>query len=315
MMKLATCLLNISEARNKQVIRHILHQTKTTIEQECPVGATILNTFCDTDYNRSVISISGQLPQLEQAVTSAVTAALHTIDLRHHEGGHPRLGAVDLIPLHPISEDTTLADCDTLADNIAHNIINNVPGSSFFKFSREPGQGLIERRRSSGWFQSKIAPDFLPDLGVYNDRLGVTGLGASPYMSNYNISLETRDMKVARQVVEVIREKSGGLPGVSAMAFHHKDNIEIACNVDMFILKENNSMHMKHLKMNNIERVMGELWRTRFSVIGDQVETQASRSGTSVTGDSVIIGFTPEQSRSLTLQALASNISCSASLK
>ena len=78
MMKLATCLLNISEARNKEVIRHILHQTKTTIEQESPVGATILNTFCDTDYNRSVISISGQLPQLEQAVTSAVTAALHT---------------------------------------------------------------------------------------------------------------------------------------------------------------------------------------------------------------------------------------------
>ena len=102
-------------------------------------------------------------------------------------------------------------------------------------FGEDSGQGtLIERRRQYGWFKSNIIQGVEPDIGSFKERYGLTGAGACPYMSNFNISLDTEDMKVAKKVLERIRSKSGGFPGVSAMAFHHTSGIEIACNVDMF---------------------------------------------------------------------------------
>ena len=73
-----------------------------------------------------------------------------------------------------------------------------------------------------------------PDVGAYIPQYGLTGVGASPYMSNFNISLETDKMNVAKEVLRTIRDRSGGLPGVSAMTFPHQGGIEVACNVDMF---------------------------------------------------------------------------------
>ena len=311
-MKLVTCLLNISEARNKDVVKHIIESTRLAIEQTRPIGATILNAFCDTEYNRSVITVSGQLSQLEEAVVTAAAAALASLDLRHHEGGHPRLGVVDLIPLHPITEETTLADCDQLAHNIASRIVQLTPGAAFFKFSQDQSNSLIENRRKAGWFQSALSAGYVPHIGSYTARCGLTGIGAAPYMSNFNISLETRDMSVARRVLQEIREKTGGLPGVSAMAFPHHDNIEVACNVDMVTWRDNLE---SHAEAGNIEHVMGEFWRSKFSVIEDRVRKVADASGVAILGDSVIIGFTPEQSRVKTLEALSSGISCSVQLK
>ena len=127
-MKLATCLLNVSEARNSQVIKDIVHAAVKSIESVHPIGATVLNAFIDKEYNRSVITIrykpgaylkiqwqcirrlvincifSGRLAPLEDAVVAASTVAMETIDMRLHTGGHPRLGSVDLIPVHPITE-------------------------------------------------------------------------------------------------------------------------------------------------------------------------------------------------------------------
>ena len=112
---------------------------------------------------------------------------------------------------------------------------SQVPGSSFFMFGEHSGHGsLIERRRQYGWFKSNIIQSVAPDIGSFEERYGLTGAGACPYMSNFNISLDTEDMKVAKKVLDRIRSKSGGFPGVSAMAFHHTSGIEIACNVDMF---------------------------------------------------------------------------------
>ena len=113
-MKLAACLLNISEARRRAVVAGVVGAAVATIEGG-QHGAAVLNTFVDTEYNRSVITIwwekcyreliiidtrdSGQLPALQDAVVAACEAAASMIDLRRHEGGHPRLGAVDLVSI------------------------------------------------------------------------------------------------------------------------------------------------------------------------------------------------------------------------
>ena len=296
-MKLATCLLNISEARNMEVVRAVIKAAVDTITRTSPIGATVLNAFVDTEYNRSVITISGRLRSLENAVVSACEAATRLIDMRTHIGGHPRLGSVDLIPLHPITEDTSIKDCDILANQIVSRLTESVPESSFFIYGSQPGQrGLIERRKEFGWFQSSVNPDAAPDIGTLDSRCGLTGVGAAPYMSNFNISLETSDLRLAERVLRAIRSSTGGFPGVSAMALpHHNNNVEIACNVDMVTSKERGDM----------EEIFPGFWRTRFSAIEARVSQVASEAGVSVLGNSVIIGFTPDTARQLTLEALS----------
>ena len=79
----------------------------------CP--SAVLNIFRDYDYNRSVLTITAQLPTLQQSVYNACVQAYHDVDLSQQEGGHPRLGAVDLVPIYPLSADVTLEECGKVA--------------------------------------------------------------------------------------------------------------------------------------------------------------------------------------------------------
>jgi len=306
-VKLATCLLNISEARNKVVVNNVIGAAKAAIEANGKPKATVLNAFVDLEYNRSVITIAGHLEDLETAVVDASKAAFEQIDMQIHEGGHPRLGSVDLIPIHPITKETSLEDCGAVATNISRKLVQAVNGSSFFFFGQADKQnrGLIERRKEIGWFNNKKAKNHpIPDCGKFDPRFGITGVGAAPYMSNFNISLDTQDIAVGDKVLKNIRERSGGLVGVSGMAFAHGGGIEVACNVDMFQLDSANDFHLKHLEADTIEIVMGSFWRTKFKVIEEVVEKVTGTMGVKVIGESVIIGFTPEKARELTLEAI-----------
>ena len=307
-VKLATCLLNISEARNKVLVNDIIRAAKTAIESNRKPRAAVLNAFVDLEYNRSVITIAGHLEDLETAVVDASKAAFEEIDMQIHEGGHPRLGAVDLIPIHPITEETSLEDCGAVATNISRKLVRAVHGSSFFFFGHADKQkrGLIQRRKEIGWFDNRKAKNYpiIPDCGKFDPRFGITGVGAAPYMSNFNISLDTQDMAVGVKVLKNIRERSDGLVGVSGMAFPHAGGIEVACNVDMFQLDRAKEFHLKHLEAGTIEIVMGSFWRTKFKVIEEVVERVSGTMGVKVIGESVIIGFTPEKARELTLKAI-----------
>lgn len=306
-VKLATCLLNISEARNKAVINKVVEAAKAAIDANGEPGAAVLNAFVDPEYNRSVITIAGNLADLETAVVGASKEAFRLINMQIHEGGHPRLGSVDLIPIHPITEETSLEDCGVVATNISRQLVQVVNGSSFFFFGHadERKRGLIERRKEIGWFdKSEVKRCIIPDCGKFESRFGITGVGAAPYMSNFNISLDTQDRAVGKKVLKKIRERSGGLVGVSGMAFPHLGGIEVACNVDMFQIDPANDFHKRHLEAGTIEIVMGTFWRTKFKVIEEVVEKVTGALGVKVIGESVIIGFTPETARQLTLEAI-----------
>ena len=158
------------------------------------------------------------------------------------------------VPLHPVTPATSLADCEAAAANIAARLVAAVPGWSCFIFGPGEGRGLAERRREVGWwadknikhldnkyidddsrFKSEVAPGVSPDLGTYHPARGLAGVGAAPYMSNFNISLATADPVLASRVLAAVRARCGGLPGVAAMAFPRQHGTtEVACNVDMF---------------------------------------------------------------------------------
>ena len=122
----------------------------------------------------------------------------------------------------------------------------------------------------------------------------------------FNISVDTRDAGAAGAVLRAVRERSGGLAGVTALALPHSGTTEIACNVDSFPLDPGNRLQAAQLAADMLEPVLGGHYRTRFSVIEEVVAAAAARAGTRLTGNSVIIGFTPQQAAALTLEAVAS---------
>ena len=238
-------MLNISEARNQLIIERIAKAAGNVSiprNDKLKCSSTVLNIFSDHDYNRSVITIAAPAQTLASCVTEACKVAYELIDLRKHHGVHPRLGAVDLVPVYPISPSVSLNQCGQIARDIGKQITEEIPGTSVFFFGTadHPKQrGLVERRKEVGWYEGRYGVSYNGinfDMGAMpTSRYGCTGVGASPYVMNCNVSVETNDAVLGREIARKIRgSTAGGLPGVQAMAFEHEGCIEIACNVESY---------------------------------------------------------------------------------
>lgn len=312
--KLIACLLNVSEARNSQLIENIakaaISTNSPTTDFKC--DSVVLNIFSDKIYNRSVISIGGTLEGVRKSVIAASEHALNNINILNHDGGHPRKGAVDLIPIHPITQQSTLDDCAKIALDIGKELTLSHSGLSVFYFGHADGdlkRDLVQRRKELGWFEHETRPSF----GALRQKSkhGLTGIGASPYMSNFNVMLETNNLEVGQNIAWKIRERTGGLLGVQAMAFPHGENqIEVACNVDLVLYDEKNPKHKVAKEEGRLVHVMGNYFTTPFQVIEAEIRKIANFEyfylKNFIKGDSVIIGFTPVEAGKMTEECLIS---------
>lgn len=243
-LRLVACLLNISEARNKNLVESVAHAALNLVdfqaqdEIKCP--ATVLNIFSDQDYNRSVISIVAPIEHIETSVFNACSVAYEKIDLSNHYGGHPRLGSVDLVPIHPITSLVSVEECGDIASRLATRITKSIIGSSVFLFGaadRPSRRGLVERRKAVNWYSGRYGMSYENvgwDVGSPpTSRYGCTGVGAIPYVTNCNVTIDSQDIELGKEIAEAIRATTpGGLAGVQSMAFNHEGTIEIACNVE-----------------------------------------------------------------------------------
>ncbi|XP_058295871.1 formiminotransferase N-terminal subdomain-containing protein isoform X2 [Hylobates moloch] len=115
-LRLAACLLNISEARRKYVVENIAKAALLDENGKKYPQVSVLNIFSDQDYNRSVITIAGSVDKLGSSVLAACLEAFQGIDMEVQEGIYPCLGAVDLIPVYPLSG-VTVEECGVAARN------------------------------------------------------------------------------------------------------------------------------------------------------------------------------------------------------
>lgn len=102
-LRLAACLLNISEARRKHIVENIARAALLEKNGQKHPEVSVLNIFSDQDYNRSVITIAASVDELGDSVLAACLEAFQSVDMEVQEGIHPCLGAVDLIPIYPLS--------------------------------------------------------------------------------------------------------------------------------------------------------------------------------------------------------------------
>ncbi|KAM8854654.1 formiminotransferase N-terminal subdomain-containing protein [Spinachia spinachia] len=310
--RLVACLLNVSEARRKDLVETVARAALYNNKGVRREGTTVLNIFNDHDYNRSVITIVASIDSIREAVLSACEKACGLIDMGAHNGVHPCLGAVDLIPIYPLGEEVGVEDCATEARAVARGLTERVQGTSAFLFgwADSPLQrGLAQRRREMGWF--KKTPNLQairPDMGPQpQNPFGLTAVGASPYVMNCNVTIDTQDMAMGHSIAAALRESTpGGLPGVQVLALPHDGAVEIACNVES--VKGGPTSQTPPLEPWPCFSISGQRYcHVPASLITTRVAELAGRQGVGVKG-TALVGFTPHECRGLAEIALSQRI-------
>jgi len=227
---------NFSEGRDLEVVRELVR----TIER---TGAEVLDWSADPDHNRSVITLVGRPATVQEALVEAAHHALERIDLSLHEGVHPRIGALDVLPIVPLAG-LDLDDAREIAHALGRRIADEVgiPVYFYAEASEPRGRRLSELRRGGfealidGWPKGR-EPDLLPtgwDRPGAHPTAGATSVGARPLLLAWNINLNGVDIATARAIAAEIRESGGGFLGLRALALEleSKGLTQISMNLE-----------------------------------------------------------------------------------
>ncbi|XP_032423187.1 formiminotransferase N-terminal subdomain-containing protein isoform X1 [Xiphophorus hellerii] len=309
--RLVACLLNVSEARRTDLVENVAKAALYDAEGVQRKETTVLNIFNDQDYNRSVITIVASIDSIRDAVLSACQEACALIDMRGHVGVHPSMGSVDLIPIYPLGEAVGERDCVQQALAVARGLTDTVRGSSVFLFGWADAalqRSLARRRKEMFWFRK--SPDLralTADVGPPpRERYGLTGVGASPYVMNCNVSIDTQDVAVGRHVAAALRESApGGLPGVQVLALPHEGTVEIACNVESVAGAAPGGLTDPPWPRFIVD---GRPYcHAPAALITARVAELAGQRGVGVKG-TALVGFTPQECRGLAELALSEGV-------
>ncbi|MFA5637754.1 MAG: glutamate formimidoyltransferase [Anaerovoracaceae bacterium] len=216
MAKIIESIPNISEGRNKEVVEACVDQIRNT------KGATLLDYSSDPSHNRTVITYMGSPEAVEEASVKLVKKAAELIDLTKHEGEHPRMGAVDVMPFVPI-KDASEEDCIALSKAVGKRIFEEA-GVPVFLYEKSAtaehrtNLAAIRKGQFEGMGEKVKDPQWHPDFGTgIHKTAGVIAVGARPPLIAYNLNLNTDNLEMANEIAKEIRESSGGLPKVKAI--------------------------------------------------------------------------------------------------
>jgi len=199
-MQLFESVPNFSEGRRDEDISHIAAAAG---------AAFVLDVDPDPDHHRVVISLVGERPRLVEGLLGAIASAVERIDLRSHQGVHPRVGAADVVPIVPLGS-TSLESCREVAHELGEQVWTELRLPVFFY----------------GYGESKTLADIRagrarPDLGGpdVHPTAGAVCVGARHLLVAFNVILFGYDMVAARALARSLRESGAGLRGVQALAF------------------------------------------------------------------------------------------------
>ncbi len=237
MSPLIQSAINISEGRRRGVINAIVRAA------EGVPGVTVADWSADADHNRMVVTLLGGAEAIRAASLAIARLAVEQIDLREHVGAHPRIGAVDVVPVVPI-RGISMAECAALSSEIARDFAANL-GLPVYLYERSAAAGsraaLPDKRKGGfeGLFTAPLTGLRAPDYGPAEPHptAGAVVVGARSPLVAYNINLSTaavspigavrpespvspEGVAVARRIAARIREKresNPALAGVRAM--------------------------------------------------------------------------------------------------
>mgnify|MGYP000081797085 CR=1 FL=1 len=203
---------NISEGRNRTIIDAIVDAARGFDD------SAVLSAEPDADYNRTVITIAGSPDSVLEATISLIGKAAELIDMRQHEGAHPRMGAVDVCPFVPLSEgsheacmrsvNSVLAEFgDTLPIYLYGDAATSEGRRSLAKLRRGEFEGLRDRLNEGDWADEETR---MPDRwsgawGEREQRFGAMAVGVRPVLVAYNINVNETEPVASKAAASLIR--------------------------------------------------------------------------------------------------------------
>jgi glutamate formiminotransferase len=228
--------------------------------------ARMLDVHADADHHRAVFTLVGDDEALIEALVDGIAVARERIDLRRHDGAHPRIGAADvvpLVPLRPLDMERAKAAALEVARRVGelglpvflYGELGQGRGPAFF---RRGGTDELSRRIAAG----EIAPDFGPSR--LDPRAGGVIVGARRPLIAFNVNLRPPDLDAARSIAALVRETGGGFPGVRALglALPGAGLVQVSMNVEDWEAAELHEI---------VERIAAEAAERRLEVVGSEL--------------------------------------------
>ena len=228
-MALFEIVPNLSEGRDAATIDAAVEAVRAT-------GAQVLHRSSDPIHHRSVLTIAGDATQVLDAAVALAGVAVERIDLRAHQGVHPRIGALDVLPFVPL-RDATLEDATALAHQAGARIWERYSIPSFFygAAARHPERVLLADVREGEFEGLDLRFEHLPpDIGEIpkHDRAGAIAIGARGPLVAFNVELESGDLALAKAIARSLRESSGGLRTLRALGLRLSEGVvQVSLNV------------------------------------------------------------------------------------
>lgn len=267
-MKIVQCVPNFSEGRDLAKVEQIIDAVR---KHE---AVSLVSYEPDPNYNRTVVTLLGEPQAVKNAVIDLVAMTTALIDLNHHTGEHPRMGATDVIPYIPI-RNMTMEECVELAKETAKEIYErfNIPVFLYEEAAtceERVNLANIRKGQFEGMKEKLKQPEWKPDYGTeMHPTAGVTAVGARFTLVAFNINLGTDNVEIADKIARAIRHSSGGFRYIKAGPAKIEDRNIVQV-----------TMNITNYKKTSIYRVF------------ETVKMEAKRYGVPVIG-SEIIGLVP----------------------
>ena len=269
MNRIVECVPNFSEGRDLQKIDRIVAPFRGK------QGVKLLDYSNDEDHNRLVVTVVGEPEPLRDAVLEAIGVAVQLIDLNKHQGQHPRMGAVDVVPFIPI-KNVTMEEAIALSKEVGAEVAKryNLPVFLYEKSASAPHRenlAAVRKGEFEGMAEKIKLPEWQPDFGPAerHPNAGTVAVGARMPLVAYNINLNTPSLEIAHDIAKKIRFIGGGLRYCKAMGVELKDR-----------------------GITQVSINMTDYTRTALYRAFELVRIEARRYGVSIVG-SEIIGLVP----------------------
>lgn len=233
MARIVECIPNFSEGRDKVVIERILDTLRGK------EGVKLLDYSSDADHNRTVATFIGVPEKVEEAILEFAKKVYENIDMTKHVGGHPRMGALDVVPFVPVSE-VSMDECIDLANRVGRQIGEkyDIPVYLYEDAAKVPGRqnlAVVRKGQYEGFFEKIKVEEWTPDYGPLevNVKGGCVAVGARVPLVAYNVNLGTDNIEIADKIAKVIRHIGGGLRFVKAMGVKLEDRniVQVSMNL------------------------------------------------------------------------------------
>lgn len=262
--KVVQCVPNFSEGRDLDKVERIINPFRGK------EGVKLLDYSTDFDHNRAVVTVVGEPEAVKHAMIEAMGIAIEEIDMTKHEGQHPRMGAIDVVPFIPI-KNMTMEEAVELAKEVGKEAWEkyNLPIFLYEKAASNPERenlATVRKGQFEGMAEKVKAPEWAPDFGngEIHPTAGITAVGARMPLVAFNVNLDSPTLEIANKIAKNVRHLSGGLRYCKGIGIELKERGIVQVSMNM-------TDYTKTALYRAFELIKIEARRYGVNVIGSEI--------------------------------------------